>query len=91
MSIIYNFWGDKRKGITGSKSIKIEAINYFGEDIFSNGNGRTIYKKNGKTYIAVINIDFFNERIHVPLKQPKGSKALVGLEQELNKQYEYYF
>ena len=65
------------------KGITIEAVNYFGDSEDRNFNAKVIYTKNGKSYLAHIDIDFFNRRVHIP-KQPKECKVLAGFDAAIN-------
>lgn len=67
-----------------ASSITIETVNYFGNDKSRNFNAKVLYVKNGKTYLAHVDIDYFNKRVYIP-KQTKECKVLKGLEQAINK------
>ena len=74
--------------ISGSK-VTIEKINYFGQETDSEEwNAKVLYRKGNKGYYAIIYIDYFNRRVYIP-KQPKGAKALVGLQQALDKELNF--
>ena len=64
--------------------ITIEKVNYFGQNTGENFNAKALYRKNGKLYLAHIDIDFFNKRVYIP-KQEKECKVLKGFEQAINK------
>lgn len=66
-----------------TQKIEIEKVNYLGNDNSRNFNAKVLYRKSGKLYLAHVDIDFFNKRVHIP-KQPKECKVLVGFEQAIN-------
>jgi hypothetical protein len=66
------------------QTITIETLNYFADLNSADYNGKVLYKKNGKSYLAHIYLDFFWKKVYFP-KQPKECKVLVGLEQAINK------
>lgn len=67
-----------------NQKIKIEAINYFGNDDSRNFNAKVLYRKDDKLYLAHVYIDFFNKKVYVP-KQSKECKILKGFEAAINK------
>jgi len=67
-----------------TKEITIETVNYFGHSSERNFNAKVLYRKAGKLYLAHVDIDFFNKRVHIP-KQAKECKVLKGFEQAINK------
>ena len=72
------------------KGVIIEKINYFGRESESDEwNAKVRYTKNGKSAYAIIYIDYFNKRVFIPKKQPKTAKALVGLQQAINKELNF--
>ena len=66
------------------QTITIETVNYLGRSTDRNFNAKVLYRKNGKLYLAHVNIDFFNKRVSIP-KQAKECKVLKGFEQAINK------
>jgi hypothetical protein len=78
-------------GSVNKSNIEILQVNYFGDindpksGVYNqNFNSKVRYKRLGKTYLAHIEIDFFNRRIYIP-KQPKEGKVYKGLLEALNK------
>lgn len=67
-----------------TQSIRIENVNYLGHDDSRNYNAKVLYTKNGKLYLAHVDIDFFHKRVYIP-KQEKECKVLSGFEQAINK------
>jgi hypothetical protein len=67
-----------------TQQITIETVNYFGNDNSRNFNAKVLYRKNGKLYLAHIDIDFFNKQVYIP-KQAKECKVLSGFQQAINK------
>lgn len=66
------------------KSIQIVQLNYFSSLQSNNDyNGKVLYSKNGKLYLAHVYVDFFNKSIY-NAKQPKECKVLGGLFNVLN-------
>ena len=65
------------------RSIAIETVNYLGHSSDRNFNAKVLYRKNGKLYLAHIDIDYFNKRVYIP-KQPKECKILAGFEGAIN-------
>ena len=43
------------------RSIAIETVNYLGHSSDRNFNAKVLYRKNGKLYLAHIDIDYFNK------------------------------
>jgi hypothetical protein len=68
-------------------TIKIEKINYFGEETGSNDwNAKVLYYANGKLVHAQIYICFFRKEFHVSKKvQAKECKVYAGLVPALQK------
>jgi hypothetical protein len=66
-----------------TKSITILAVNYFGNDDSKDFNAKAVYTKNGKTYHACIDIDYFHNRVYIP-RQPKECKVMAGFHQAIN-------
>ena len=66
-----------------TQKITIETLNYFGNDDSRNFNAKVLYRKNGKLYLAHVDIDYFNKRVYIP-KQAKECKILTGFEQAIN-------
>ena len=68
-------------------TIKIEKINYFGEETGSNDwNAKVLYYANGKLVHAQIYICFFRQEFYVSKKaQSKECKVYGGLISALNK------
>jgi len=69
-------------------SIKIEKINYFGNDETKSNdwNAKVLYTRNGKMHHAMIDIDFFWKEIFINKKiQAKECKVYSGLLVELRK------
>ena len=60
-------------------TITIEKVNYLGDLEDRNYNAKVMYTKNGKSYLAHVDIDYFNKRVHIP-NQPKECKILSGFE-----------
>jgi hypothetical protein len=63
-------------------SIKIEKINYFGNDETKSNywNAKVLYSRNGKLYHAMIDVDFFAKEIFINKKaQAKECKVYSGL------------
>jgi hypothetical protein len=67
-----------------TQSITIDTVNYFGNDNSRNFNAKVLYRKNGKLYLAHVDIDFFNKYVYIP-KQAKECKVLSGFQQAINK------
>lgn len=68
-------------------AIEIQSVNYLGHSDTNDFNAKSLYTKNGKTYLVHIKVDYFNKRIYISKNQPKECKALVGLSQALNDYY----
>jgi hypothetical protein len=66
-----------------TQKINIEQVNYFGHSSDRNFNAKVLYRKNGKLFLAHIDIDFFNKRVYIP-KQPKECKVLSGFQNAIN-------
>ena len=66
-----------------NQQINIEQVNYFGHSSDRNFNAKVLYRKNGKLFLAHINIDFFNKRVYIP-KQAKECKILKGFQEAIN-------
>lgn len=65
--------------------IEIVTLNYFSELNDNDFNGKVIYKKYGKTYLAHIYVDFFQKQIYCMKKyQNQETKVLSGLDYALN-------
>ena len=60
-------------------SIEILKINHFEGLDSSDWNSKVLYKKNGKTKVAVFHYCGFQNEVTFPDKQPKGHKNLKGL------------
>jgi hypothetical protein len=58
-------------------NIIIDKVNYFGNSSDRNYNAKVLYHRNGKLFLAHIDIDFFNKQVYIP-KQPKECKVLTG-------------
>ena len=66
-----------------TQKITIDTVNYFGDDNSRNFNAKVLYRKNGKLYLAHVDIDFFNKYVYIP-KQAKECKVLTGFQQAIN-------
>jgi len=66
-----------------TQNITIETVNYLGDSNDRNFNAKVLYRKNGKLYLAHVDIDFFNKRVYIP-KQAKECKVLKGFQQAIN-------
>jgi hypothetical protein len=66
-----------------NQQINIEQVNYFGHSSDRNFNAKVLYRKNGKLFLAHIDIDFFNKRVYIP-KQAKECKILKGFQEAIN-------
>lgn len=69
-------------------AIKIEKINYFGNDETKSNdwNAKVLYTRNGKMHHAMIDIDFFAKEININKKiQAPECKVYSGLLVELIK------
>ena len=69
-------------------TIKIEKINYFGNDETKSNdwNAKVLYTRNGKMHNAMIDIDFFANEIYINKKiQAPECKVYSGLLVELRK------
>ena len=69
-------------------TIKIEKINYFGNDETKSydWNAKVLYNYNGRLHIAMIDIDFFTREIFINKKiQAKECKVYSGLLTALRK------
>ena len=78
-------------GAVGSNDIEIIWVKYFGDTDDKDSqvygekwNTKVRYRKYGKSYLAIIYIDYFHRRVYVE-KQPKGYKALKGLDLAVKK------
>jgi hypothetical protein len=68
-----------------ANTVKIEKVNYFGEATNTQDfNAKVIYRKNGRSYIAHIFVDFFNKRVHEGRNNPKEHKAVQGFMKAIN-------
>lgn len=67
-----------------TQNITIETFNYFGHEASRNFNAKVLYRKNSKLYLAHVDVDFFNRRVHIP-KQPKECKVLSGFAEAINR------
>ena len=65
-----------------AQTITIEIFNYFGDDNSRNFNAKVLYKKNGKQYLAHVDVDYFNKRVYIPT-QPKECKILKGFNEAI--------
>ena len=66
-------------------AIKIEKIYYFGETTGSDDyNAKCLYFKAGKSYLAHLYIDYFNEVVFTSLHQPSECTVLKGLCKAVN-------
>lgn len=66
-------------------NIEITKVYYHGEKTGTDDfNAKVLYKKNGKTYLAHVYVDFFNRYIHEGANQPKECKVLHGLMTAVN-------
>jgi hypothetical protein len=73
--------GTKWRDLSGNAN----DVKFSGSVVYNqNFNSKVLYKRLGKTYLAHIEIDFFNRRIYIP-KQPKEGKVYKGLLEALNK------
>jgi hypothetical protein len=69
-------------------SITIEKINYFGNNVTKSidWNAKVVYSRNGKMFLAMIDIDFFAKEIYINKKiQTKECKIYSTLTNELKK------
>ena len=68
-------------------TIKIEKINYFGQETGSDDwNAKVLYRYNGKLVVALVYICFFRKEFYVSKKiQHKECKVYSGLVQALQK------
>ena len=68
--------------------IKIEKINYFGNDVTNSNewNAKVLYTYKGKYHHAMIDVDFFSKDFFINKKiQAKECKVYSGLLAELRK------
>ena len=79
------------KGVKDNYGIEIISVNFFGDTTDKRSpvygkdwNTKVHYRKNGKSYLATVYIDYFNGYVFI-YKQPKGYKALKGLELAIKK------
>lgn len=65
-------------------SITIEFVNYFGSKSYDDFNAKVLYKKNNKSYLAHVYIDWFNKKVYTCKQyQAKECKVLKGLNEAL--------
>ena len=66
-----------------TNDITIESVNFFGNCNTRNFNAKVLYRKNGKLYLAHVDIDYWAKEVFIP-KQAKECKVLKGFIEAIN-------